>query len=207
MSTSKKGVAIVAAAVAAVAILGTGAFQIGRSIGLSHAIPNFAEPTVAQTVVTPPSPNADVSSSKIVTRTSAVTNEPQSAPAAAPVNEPVREAAAPPPLPTFGASAPARTSVTSPAPITTAVQPAPATVAEVPPTAAAPTLAMAPVPPVVASEQTVTTVQTKRSYSRPVYTSQVTRRRRHHSSGKVHVARAAKHTASFVAKLPGRLHL
>ncbi len=207
MSTSKKGVAIVAAAVAAVAILGTGAFQIGRSIGLSHAIPNFAEPTVAQTVVTPPSPSADVSSSKIVTRTTAVTNEPQPAPAAAPVYEPVPEATAPPPLPTFGASAPARTLVSRPAPITTAVQPAPTTTVSEVPQNSAPAVAMAPGTPVVAPEQTVTTVQTKHSYSRPVYTSHVTRRRRHHSSGKVHVARAAKHTASFVAKLPGRIRL
>jgi hypothetical protein len=58
------------------------------------------------------------------------------------------------------------------------------------------------------SPTTTTVVERQTVYTtRPVYATRVVVRHRHHSSGKVHVARAAKHTVMFVAKLPGRMRL
>jgi hypothetical protein len=72
------------------------------------------------------------------------------------------------------------------------------------------TEAIAPAPDpasTVTTTRTVATVPETTTQTHRVYVHRTVRYRHHHSSGKVHVARAVKHTVMFTAKLPGRLRI
>ncbi|HEY9719651.1 MAG TPA: hypothetical protein V6C69_19385 [Trichormus sp.] len=72
------------------------------------------------------------------------------------------------------------------------------------------TEAVAPAPypaSTVTTTRTVATVPETTTQTHRVYVHRTVRYRKHHSSGKVHVARAVKHTVMFTAKLPGRLRI
>jgi hypothetical protein len=176
-----KSRAITLAVVAGLAALaGAGAYQIGRSNGLKEDM------GLVQQAAVQPQPNTRSSlDAQPATSTSPSALTPDTATTPAP-----------------SAAMPYRHTITSTTVSTSGINPgswqAPATAKLVRET---PQLATAHAPP-----STSTTVIERKDIYKPVYKQRVVVRR-HRSRGKVHVARAAKHTAMFVAKLPGRLKL
>lgn len=62
-------------------------------------------------------------------------------------------------------------------------------------------------PQVAPAESTYIEQTTTKTYVRPMHRAYTRHYAKYHKKGKIHVARAVKHSAEFAVKMPGRLTL
>ena len=196
MLTKPQAVAV-AAATGIAAVIGAGMFQIAHNAQIGQASRGIVEPAIVQES----KPSTVPPQSQVTSQTTpGATPDPRYPPlvqaqlnSASPTNHPA--------TPPYGPATTTDSSVVT--------KPGAGYAARYATTNGSTSTLVRETPKVGYVSPTTTTVVERQTVytTRPVYATRVVVRHRHHSSGKVHVARFAKHTVNFVAKLPGRLRL